>query len=335
MVIYKITNLVNHKVYIGQTTNTFNQRYKGKGVGAERLIASTSANANLLNAIAKHGVNNFKVEIIEQCQTIDKLNEREAYYVEHYDSNNELKGYNKVGGGENRYWDWKKVLRVYITNEEKCEQQVNEIKKLSKKLNIHYKEVMIDIHKRPIFKVSKTTGRVTMYENILACCYRDNYGKPNQNSKSATKSYVSPVNILILCKQANKDELYTSLLKTKDNPTSDFYFCQDAPSLMEQYQQQINEEQDRKTSKAIEKKEKKKICKVYKCQRCGKEYKNVSKYCADCNRKMHEEKLSSGKTVKECTCCGKQHTRSHPTCSTQCSAKLRNIRKNVNVTICK
>lgn len=333
MIIYKIVNLVNGKIYIGQTVNTFNQRYGGKGVGVERITDSYSNNSHLLNAIEKYGTMNFKVEILEQCTTLEELNEREDYYVEYYDSNNESKGYNKIGGGNNSYWNWKKVLGAYIENKEDLEQQASNIIKLSKKLGVNYKDIVNDIHKKPIFKVSKRTGKITMYKNILSCCYR---GDDNStiNFKKRTTGLYPIIQVLTICKQSAKDTLYSSLLKNKQHATYEFHFCEDE-QLMISYKAQLELEKDKKLEKINKSKESKKVQKVHKCQRCGKEYKNVSRYCADCNRKAHEEKLNQGKTKKECTYCGKQHTRSHPTCSTQCSAKLRNIRKNVRVTICK
>lgn len=40
-IIYKITNKVNNRVYIGQTTKDFNKRYNRKGIGVERVIENT------------------------------------------------------------------------------------------------------------------------------------------------------------------------------------------------------------------------------------------------------------------------------------------------------
>ena len=46
-VIYKITNKVNNKVYIGQTTRCFNKRYDSKGVGVERVYNYHTKNKKL------------------------------------------------------------------------------------------------------------------------------------------------------------------------------------------------------------------------------------------------------------------------------------------------
>ena len=80
MIIYKITNLINGKVYIGQTIRTFNKWYNGAGIGAERVLRyfeinkDNKKNEHLNNALIKYGTNNFKVEIICKCNTIEELN---------------------------------------------------------------------------------------------------------------------------------------------------------------------------------------------------------------------------------------------------------------------
>ena len=101
MIIYKITNLINNKVYIGQTRRTFNERYCGKGVGISRVYWSTRCNSHLHTSIQKYGFDNFKVEIIEQCNTIEELNQREKYYIALYKCTDPKCGYNYCeGGGE-------------------------------------------------------------------------------------------------------------------------------------------------------------------------------------------------------------------------------------------
>lgn len=108
MIIYKITNIINQKSYIGQTIRTFNQRYDAKGEGVERVYKyhdklkelGRHYNEHLHRAIERYGANNFKVEIIEVCKTREELNEREEYYIHLYNSSNSNFGYNKTKGGD-------------------------------------------------------------------------------------------------------------------------------------------------------------------------------------------------------------------------------------------
>lgn len=86
--IYKTTNLINGKIYIGQHKSTkFDTTYYGSGVV-------------ILNAISKYGKNNFKCELIEWCETQSKTNSRERYWIKFYNSRNRLIGYNVTEGGE-------------------------------------------------------------------------------------------------------------------------------------------------------------------------------------------------------------------------------------------
>ncbi|MEE9573043.1 MAG: GIY-YIG nuclease family protein [Candidatus Neomarinimicrobiota bacterium] len=92
MIIYKATNLINGKVYIGQTTKTLTERMEGhieKAGGYSQTYFQRS--------IIEHGVDNFKWEVICICPNIDSLNEQEQYYIALYDSMNN--GYNRTSGG--------------------------------------------------------------------------------------------------------------------------------------------------------------------------------------------------------------------------------------------
>ena len=84
--IYKITNLVNNKVYIGQHYGYVDDSYMGSGV----LI---------IKAIKKYGKENFKKEIVEVCNTIEEINLKENYYIKYYKSYAPT-GYNIATGGE-------------------------------------------------------------------------------------------------------------------------------------------------------------------------------------------------------------------------------------------
>jgi group I intron endonuclease len=81
MVIYKTTNLVNGKQYIGKDTRN-NPNYFGSGV-------------LLKKAIKKYGKENFKKEIIEVCSSRQELIEREEYWLNYYDAGNNSIFYNR------------------------------------------------------------------------------------------------------------------------------------------------------------------------------------------------------------------------------------------------
>lgn len=86
MQIYKITNLINGKIYIGKDTVS-DKNYYGSGLLIKR-------------AIDKNGIENFKKEIIEECKNNDELCIREKYWIEKYNSNNLEIGYNISKGGD-------------------------------------------------------------------------------------------------------------------------------------------------------------------------------------------------------------------------------------------
>lgn len=82
--IYKIENLLNHKIYIGQSRN-ISQRWK------DHRNLYKKDDSPLYRAMRKYGIENFSFKIIEECP-IDLLNERECYWIKYYNSLNE--GYN-------------------------------------------------------------------------------------------------------------------------------------------------------------------------------------------------------------------------------------------------
>ena len=86
--IYKVTNKINGKVYIGQSAD-IGRRWR------QHMTAEDDTYFH--KAIQKYGVENFKWEVIEQCKKKD-LDEREIYWIEYYDSFN--KGYNCTKGGD-------------------------------------------------------------------------------------------------------------------------------------------------------------------------------------------------------------------------------------------
>ena len=91
MIIYVITNLLNGKKYVGQTTRTLEERFSEHKFCKDSYIGK---------AIRKYGEENFKAEVLEECSTLEELNEREKYWIAKL---NTLvpNGYNLNGGGSN------------------------------------------------------------------------------------------------------------------------------------------------------------------------------------------------------------------------------------------
>ena len=95
--IYKVTNLVDGKIYIGQSKN-IGQRWT-KHRCSPFNTNSEQYDTPFYRAIRKYGIDNFQFEVIEQC-SIDLLDEREIYWINFYDSTNLNKGYNLTSGGQ-------------------------------------------------------------------------------------------------------------------------------------------------------------------------------------------------------------------------------------------
>jgi group I intron endonuclease len=95
--IYKVTNIQNRKVYIGQTTRSLEKRKKEhiKDAINEKYVIPFH------NALRKYGAYNFKWEILGYCKTIEELNDSEESCINFYQSVNKIYGYNVKFGGNN------------------------------------------------------------------------------------------------------------------------------------------------------------------------------------------------------------------------------------------
>jgi len=95
MLIYKATNTINQKSYVGKTENTFDKRKSDHLTDAKR-----DKGFAFHSAIRKYGEENFVWEIVEDNITGDAvLNQKEEYYISLYESFGP-KGYNMTKGGE-------------------------------------------------------------------------------------------------------------------------------------------------------------------------------------------------------------------------------------------
>ena len=119
--IYKITNLLNNKCYIGKTdVHTIEERFKEHIQDSRKYLERP-----LYRAFNKYGIENFKIEEIEQC-SVENSCEREKYWIEYYGSFKY--GYNATLGGDGKaYIDRELVIKTYneVQNQAKVARILN------------------------------------------------------------------------------------------------------------------------------------------------------------------------------------------------------------------
>lgn len=107
-IIYKVTCLINGKVYIGQTINSLAKR-KSQHI----YNAIDKDNNKFHNAIRKYGEENFNWEIIEEIDN-DLLDDREIYWIQYY--NSYKSGYNSTIGGNSGLKRNDKIIKELFQN---------------------------------------------------------------------------------------------------------------------------------------------------------------------------------------------------------------------------
>lgn len=128
--IYKITNQINNKAYIGQTIETPQDRWK------DHIYTALSNKGEdnryyFQKALRKYGIDNFTFEIIEQVDD-SLLNEREIYWISYYHTykydDNHIGGYNLTRGGMgNRQFDTEMLIKVFYEHGENIKETISEI----------------------------------------------------------------------------------------------------------------------------------------------------------------------------------------------------------------
>lgn len=101
--VYKIENLLNGKVYIGQTTAGVDRRMYGHRRQAERVKRGLHEGMSKISrAIAKYGFENFSVQVIDRAETREALDAKEQFWIAAYSSHVQGIGYNIEMGGRSK-----------------------------------------------------------------------------------------------------------------------------------------------------------------------------------------------------------------------------------------
>lgn len=98
--VYKISNDINDKLYIGITSCGISVRFK----------QHSKAESYIGNVIRKHGVEHFKIEVIDVAETREEVMEKEMYWIDYY--NSFKKGYNLTIGGEGASLNYKIEIKL-------------------------------------------------------------------------------------------------------------------------------------------------------------------------------------------------------------------------------
>ena len=171
--IYKITNKINGKCYIGQTKNHVNKRFQ------EHKRVSKNKNSSiydypLYRAFRKYGIENFSFEEIEKCN-LDDLDERENYWINYFDSL--CNGYNQIPGGYggNRIvLDEKEVIKKYDTLKVvsnvakyfKCSPQVIEHILNKNNIKIYSSKEVIKMECKDVFQYDEKHNLVNTFHSF-------------------------------------------------------------------------------------------------------------------------------------------------------------------------
>lgn len=192
MVVYKITNLLNGKIYIGATTKSSYERfnYHLKEMRAE--LNGKRPSTIFHRALAEYGERNFVIEDLEYCSDEKTLFEREDYWIRKLNAINLEIGYNNAYGG-------KSGLKQQGTKDKLRE------KKLENWKNKDFREKAL-YGLRKGTETVKGKAKCNFVPIICQNCGKTFYGKPYEakTRKYCSTSCAGQINGLVANKIASK-----------------------------------------------------------------------------------------------------------------------------------
>ena len=168
--IYKITNDINDKVYVGKTEFSIEKRFKEHCKDAFKEL---NEKRPLYSAMRKYGIENFHIELIEET---DNPEEREIYWIAYYKGYED--GYNATLGGDGKkifnYMEIAEALEkhpypVDIANQFNC--STDTVRNIAKLLNIKVFnkscEIMKNEKSKKIYQFSKTNELINSFNSTV------------------------------------------------------------------------------------------------------------------------------------------------------------------------
>jgi len=180
MIIYKVTNKVNNKVYIGKTVNSLNSR-KSQHQFASRKNRS---NSYFHNALRKYGTENFIWEEIQHYKTEEELIKAECEFIKFYNSKSP-NGYNLTDGGEGisgykHTEETKQLLRELILNNNPMNNMDTQKIHLQKVRELAKSDYWIEAHNEGCYKarsellVISPSNEVQIIKGVTEFCEKQN-----------------------------------------------------------------------------------------------------------------------------------------------------------------
>lgn len=168
--VYKITNKVNGKIYIGITNQGSGVRYYKHWYDARK-----GDPCPIHKAMAKYGKENFILEIIDFANTYEELKEKEKFYIKKFNSTDRSTGYNLTEGGDGTFGRLhseetknkirQKALGRKASEETKKRMSETRTGKCSDKMRNHLLEIS-KLHWRKIYQYDKNLNFIAEYESI-------------------------------------------------------------------------------------------------------------------------------------------------------------------------
>lgn len=199
--VYKITNDVNQKMYIGQTSRTLAERFEEHCMEA---VLKRFPDRPLYAAMIKYGIEHFSIELIEET---DNPKEREVYWIEYYGTFKN--GYNATFGGDGkRYIDYDLVVATYkqVGNMVDtanflgiCPDSVDNILKIKEEQKRTSSDIMVEKYAKPI----NMLGLNGMYIMTFTSAY-DAARYLLQNGLTNCKLTTIRTHIVEVCKEKRK-----------------------------------------------------------------------------------------------------------------------------------
>ena len=192
--IYKITNKINKKIYIGQSAN-IERRWQDHIYASQHKTYYGHIKSLLYPAMKKYGIENFSFEIIEECE-ISLLDEKEKYWISYYRSNESKNGYNILSGGQQgrkfdpkifyQLWDEGKTIKEIssITGASYCTIENN----LKVYKNYSITESLKRSSKYACYETENKIGKIPVYQYDLLGNYLAEYKSISEATRAISET---------------------------------------------------------------------------------------------------------------------------------------------------